>query len=114
MNPTITIPSLSVHQESSKTIWAIGGGKGGTGKSFVSANLALHLSSQEENITLIDADFGGPNLHTFLGMNETEIDLGHFFTNQIKTLKDTAVITPFKGLSFIKGTDSLLFTSNLN
>ena len=114
MKPTIAIPSLSLHQESSKTIWAIGGGKGGTGKSFVSANLAILLSSQEENIILIDADFGGPNLHTFLGMNETEVDLGHFFTKEIKNLKDTAVITPFKGLSLIKGTDTLLYTSNLN
>ncbi|MGD2245119.1 MAG: P-loop NTPase [Candidatus Aminicenantes bacterium] len=114
MNPATLIPSLSARQVSSKTIWAIGGGKGGTGKSFISANLALHLSSQETDVVLIDADFGGPNLHTFLGMKETEVDLGHFITNQVLRLKDTAVITPFKGLSLVKGTDSLLFTANLN
>jgi len=114
MNPVTLIPSLSAHQASSKTIWAVGGGKGGTGKSFITANLALHLASKEEDIVVIDADFGGPNLHTFLGMKETEVDLGHFFSNKITQLKDTAVITPFKGLNLIRGTDSLLFTANLN
>ncbi len=58
MNPVTLIPSLSAHQISSKTIWAIGGGKGGTGKSFITANLALHLASKEDDIVLIDADFG--------------------------------------------------------
>lgn len=114
MNSVTLIPSLSAHQLSNKTIWAIGGGKGGTGKSFITANIALNLASKEKDIVLIDADFGGPNLHTFLGMKETEVDLGHFFSNKISQLKDTAVITPFKGLNLIRGTDSLLFTSNLN
>lgn len=114
MNPVNLIPSLSAHPVSSKTIWAVGGGKGGTGKSFITANLALHLSSKEEDIVLIDADFGGPNLHTFLGMKETEVDLGHFFNNSITQLKDTVVTTPFEGLSLIRGTDTLLFTANLN
>ncbi|MCJ7582277.1 MAG: P-loop NTPase [Candidatus Aminicenantes bacterium] len=114
MNLVNLIPSLSAHQISTKTIWAIGGGKGGTGKSFITANLALHLASKEEDIVVIDADFGGPNLHTFFGMKETEVDLGHFFSNKIKQLKDTAVVTPFKGLQLIRGTDSLLFTANLN
>ncbi len=114
MNPVNLIPSLSAHQITNKTIWAIGGGKGGTGKSFITANLALNLASKEEDIVLIDADFGGPNLHTFLGMKETEVDLGDFFSNKINHLKDTAVITPFKGVNLIRGTDSLLFTANLN
>ena len=114
MNPENLIPSLSAQSVSDKTIWSIGGGKGGTGKSFFSANLALHLASKEEDIVLIDADLGGPNLHTFLGMKETEVDLGHFFSNTISQLKDTVVSTPYEGLNLIRGTDSLLFTANLN
>ena len=47
-------------------------------------------------------------------MKETEVDLGHFFSNRVPSLKDTAVLTPFRGLSLIKGTDSLLFTANMN
>jgi len=108
------IPSPHVHEDWSRTIWAIGGGKGGTGKSFVSANLALSLSFRGNEVVLIDADFGGPNLHTFLGLKETDVDLGHFFSNKISQLQDTAVHTSFRGLSLIRGTDSLFFTANLN
>ncbi|MCJ7485439.1 MAG: P-loop NTPase, partial [Candidatus Aminicenantes bacterium] len=51
-----------------KRIWAIGGGKGGTGKSFVAASLGLHLASLDREVVLVDADFGAPNLHTLLGV----------------------------------------------
>lgn len=108
------IPMLSHHQDNNKTIWAIGGGKGGTGKSFLSASLAIQLAAQEGEVILIDTDLGGPNLHTFLGMQDSSLDLGHFITNKVSKLKDTLILTPFEGLNLIKGTDDVLFASNLN
>lgn len=108
------IPFLQVHQNGVKSIWAVGGGKGGTGKSFVSANLAIHLAKQGEEVVLIDADLGGPNLHTFLGVKEAEVDLGHFITNKVPKLEDTLITTSINGVSLIKGTENVLFTSNLN
>ena len=108
------VPMLSIHSDSERTIWAVGGGKGGTGKSFISSSLAIHLSSLKEDVVLIDADLGGPNLHTFLGMEESNIDLGHFFTNKVAKLQDTISLTPFEGLRLIKGTENVLFTSNIN
>jgi flagellar biosynthesis protein FlhG len=114
VNPEETIPILAAHPRGDRTIWAIGGGKGGTGKSFFSANLAIHLSRKGEDVVLVDADLGGPNLHTFLGMREFDVDLGHFFTNRVTDLRDVAVTTPFEGLTLIKGTENVLFTANLN
>ena len=108
------IPLLSLRQTSQKTIWAVGGGKGGTGKSFIAASLATHLAFHEKDVVLIDADLGGPNLHTFLGMNDSNLDLGHFFTNKVSKLKETLVSTPFEGLKFIKGNDKVPFMTNLN
>jgi len=108
------VPMLSAHTDGHKSIWAIGGGKGGTGKSFITASLGIQLSSLGEDVTLIDADLGGPNLHTFLGMQESNLDLGHFITNRVTKLQDTVTLTPFDGLKLIKGTDNVLFTSNLN
>jgi len=108
------IPLLPFHQDSSKTIWAVGGGKGGTGKSFFSACLAIQLSLQKEDTILIDADLGGPNLHTFLGMKEPTLDLGHFITNKVPNLKEALTSTPFKDLRFLRGTENILFMSNLN
>ncbi|MFW6124027.1 MAG: MinD/ParA family ATP-binding protein [Acidobacteriota bacterium] len=107
-------PVISVRQESKRTIWAVGGGKGGTGKSFVSANLAVYLSKKDKEVTLIDADLGGANLHTFLGLKKSDLDIGDFFTKRVPTLKDVAVPTPFNKLRLVKGSDNLLFTANLN
>lgn len=108
------IPLLPLHQDNSKTIWAVGGGKGGTGKSFFSASLAIELSIHKEKVILIDADLGGPNLHTFLGMKGSNLDLGHFITNKVSNLENTLSSTPFKGLRLLKGTENVLFMSNLN
>lgn len=113
-NTELKGPLLPLRQGKEKTIWAVGGGKGGTGKSFVSASMAIHLASLEKDVTLIDADLGGPNLHTFLGMKDSNLDLGDFVTNKVPNLKDTVILTPFVGLKLIKGTENVLFMANMN
>ena len=97
-----------------KRIWAIGGGKGGTGKSFIAANLGLHLASLDREVILVDADLGAPNLHTLLGIKASHPDLGDFLTNHVPALEDTAVETPYRGLRIIKGSENILFIANLN
>jgi flagellar biosynthesis protein FlhG len=97
-----------------KSIWAIAGGKGGTGKSFLSANLALALSAECGDIVAVDADLGGPNLHTLLGAGENHGDLGDFVRNEVARLEDVALPTSFPGLRLVRGSDNALFLANLN
>jgi flagellar biosynthesis protein FlhG len=97
-----------------KTIWAVAGGKGGTGKSFVASSLALLLASEETPVIAIDADLGGPNLHTFLGLKDVPKDLGDFVTNNFQRLDEVVMETPYPGLKLIKGTENVLFVENLN
>jgi flagellar biosynthesis protein FlhG len=97
-----------------KRIWAIGGGKGGTGKSFVAASLGLHLASLDREVVLVDADFGAPNLHTLLGVKASHPDLGDFLTNAVPSLEEAAVETPYRGLRIVKGSENILFIANLN
>ncbi len=48
---------------------AVTSGKGGVGKTTVSANLGLALSQLGRRVAMIDGDFAMPNLHVALGMN---------------------------------------------
>jgi len=96
-----------------KRVWAIGGGKGGTGKSFVAASLGLHLASLDRDVILVDADLGAPNLHTLLGLKAGHPDLGDFLTGAAPSLEAAAVETPFRGLRLIRGSENILFIANL-
>ena len=49
-------------------IWAVGGGKGGVGKSVITSNLAVAFARRGERCVVVDADLGGANLHTMLGV----------------------------------------------
>jgi ATP-binding protein involved in chromosome partitioning len=53
-----------------RTLIAIGSGKGGVGKSTVSANLAIALARAGKKVGLIDADVYGPSQPTLLGSHE--------------------------------------------
>ena len=53
-----------------RTLIAIGSGKGGVGKSTVTANLAVALARTGKKVGLIDADVYGPSQPTLLGSHE--------------------------------------------
>ena len=57
-------------EQVSRTLIAIGSGKGGVGKSTVSANLAIALARMGKKVGLIDADVYGPSQPTLLGSHE--------------------------------------------
>jgi flagellar biosynthesis protein FlhG len=105
---------MSGDKKRPEVIWAVAGGKGGTGKTFLSANLAIALSVDRGDVVAIDADLGGPNLHTVLGVRENGRDLGDFIRNRVDRLEDIALSTSFPGLRLIRGSENTLFLANLN
>jgi len=53
-----------------RTLIAIGSGKGGVGKSTISANIAIALANAGKKVGLIDADVYGPSQPTLLGKHD--------------------------------------------
>ncbi len=95
-----------------KRIWTIGSGKGGTGKSLVAAGLGLMLSQMGRRVILVDADLGGANLHTCLGIKEPESSLSDFVMRRKEGIEDVIIDTPYKNLKLISGAGEIFGMAN--
>jgi flagellar biosynthesis protein FlhG len=94
-------------------IWPIGGGKGGTGKSFLTGNIGILLARQGFKTLLIDADLGAANLHTIIGLTYPAIGLSDFLNKKIATLQETVLEMPIHNLFLISGARNKLDIANL-
>jgi len=93
---------------SRKMIWTIGGGKGGSGKSFITVNIGICLSKMGARVVLIDADLGGANLHTFLGISPPALSLSDFIKKRVPHLREVLIPTAIPNLQLLTGAQDLL------
>lgn len=80
----------------------VASGKGGVGKSLLSANLAIALGQQGKKVVLVDLDLGASNLHLVIGQNPSNESLGSWFTEK-SDFKDIIKPTDYQNVSFIAG-----------
>ena len=72
---TVALPGIAdtrvamTAEKAKRTIVAIGSGKGGVGKSTVSANIAVALARMGRKVGLIDADIYGPSQPRIMGQS---------------------------------------------
>ena len=95
-----------------KHIWAIAGGKGGIGKSFVAANLGIALCERGKKVIVVDADLGGANLHTLLGIPRPALSLDDFIRRGMRSLKAVIQETDIPNLRIVGGVHDILSLSN--
>lgn len=93
-------------------IWAVGGGKGGVGKSTVSTLLAFWLARMGRKTILMDADFGGANLHTLLGIKSPPRTLNDYVSKRYDSLEDLCIDTEVEKLRLICGAGDVLSMAN--
>ncbi len=104
--------------EKEDKIWAIGGGKGGTGKTFITSAMGTYIAGKGKRVILIDIDIGGANLHSFLGISRPKKSLTDFFEAGA-SLNKLAVKTGIDNMSLITGdihslaSDNIKFTQKL-
>ena len=97
-----------------KYILPVGGGKGGSGKSFITGNLGLSLAARGGKTLLIDVDLGAANLHTMLGLPYPEKSLSDFTSKNVETLDEIVIETSIPNLFLISGAKNKLDTANLS
>ncbi len=96
-----------------KQIWAVGGGKGGVGKSFFTSNLGVMLAQKGYRVVLADMDLGGANLHTWLGVNNPERGLSEFVAHQVERIDQLLLPTTIPRLKLISGARDGVEIANL-
>jgi flagellar biosynthesis protein FlhG len=96
-----------------RQIWSLGGGKGGIGKSLLTASLGWQLARMGKRVVLVDADLGGANLHTCLGLPAPSLTMGDFIRRRVETIEEVAQETGCPGLRLISGASDVLSAANI-
>jgi flagellar biosynthesis protein FlhG len=102
---------LSAHRRA--RLIAVGGGKGGIGKSMVAANMAVALAAMGRQVVAIDMDLGGADLHLALGLRTLPRSLNDFIEHKYETLDEVRLSTAYRNLSIIATDSSRLGVANI-
>ncbi len=105
--------SANIASGTHRSIIAVGGGKGGVGKSAIAANLAVLLALREKRVILVDMDFGSSNLHICLGEKSPASSIKDFLFNKKGTLSDVLLDTQIDHLKFISGAGDMPGLANM-
>lgn len=98
---------------STNTIIPVAGGKGGTGKSITTANLAIALARRGHRVVAADLDLGGSNLHSYLGLDNNMPAIGDFLKQQDADIEDFLHPTGVDNLRFLPGDGRTPFLANM-
>jgi flagellar biosynthesis protein FlhG len=91
----------------------IASGKGGVGKTFLTANLAFALAEMGHQTLAVDMDLGGSNLHSFLGFSNRFPGIGDFLKARSAELEEMLVPTEAPNLQFLAGDGMTPFMANI-
>jgi flagellar biosynthesis protein FlhG len=100
--------------QAASTIIAVGAGKGGVGKSFVSSSLAIFLAQLGYNTVIMDLDLGAANLHTWLGQGLPPRSIQEFLNDPTIKLEDLCADTMWSKLRFISGASEMILPADVN
>lgn len=96
------------------SIWAVGGGKGGVGKSLLASSFGILLSRLGKKVLLVDTDLGAANLHTFVGTEGGRLSISGFLRGTILSIEDLISRTPIPNLELISGAKDPLDAADFN
>lgn len=80
----------------------VASGKGGVGKSLLSANLAITLGQAGKKVILADLDLGASNLHLVIGQSSPKAGIGTYLTGE-NSFEQIIQPTEYENVFFIAG-----------
>jgi flagellar biosynthesis protein FlhG len=111
-NETTGAAKAAASESKAPSVWAIGGGKGGVGKSIVTSSIGFSLSARGGRVAVVDADLGGANLHTLLGVPRPKHTISDFLLGRIPHLADAMSETSIRNLWLVSGSRAFLDAAN--
>lgn len=102
-----------LQETTNKRVWTFAGGKGGTGKTALTANIGIALSTMGYRVILVDADLGGANLHTILNIKRPRLTLSDFLNRRVENLNQILLPTPSENLRLISGGSDMVGIANI-
>lgn len=103
--------SDDIATHSAKVI-AVGGGKGGVGKSLLATNIGIKLAEQKKRVLLLDADLGAGNLHTFVRAERARSPLSAFIKGEFDDVGMLISPTEVSNLDIISAANDSLDVAN--
>lgn len=97
-----------------KKVIAVGGGKGGIGKTCFAANLGVRLAGEGKRTVLVDADLGAANLHTVIGVKYPDRTLDDFVKERTPDLEQVLLPTPYHDLRLLSSASDILSIAQPN
>jgi flagellar biosynthesis protein FlhG len=102
-----------LQERTDKKVWTFAGGKGGTGKTAMTANIGIAMATMGYRIIVVDADLGGANLHTILNIKRPKLTLNDFINRRVNNLNDILLPTPSENLRLISGGSDMVGLANI-
>ena len=96
-----------------KVIWPVAGGKGGTGKSILTANIGVGLALLGHKVIIVDGDLGGADLHLFFDQIAPPRSLHTFLSKEVDRLEDVLIPTPHENLNLVCGGNEMVGMANM-
>jgi flagellar biosynthesis protein FlhG len=92
----------------------VAAGKGGVGKSLLSANISIALAEAGHSVIAVDLDLGASNLHSHLGIANLQSGLGDFLKGEELNFAELPIQTEYENLKMITGDGRSYFMGNIN
>ncbi len=109
-----TLVSLTnkMHKNSKTKVVSITSGKGGVGKSTLTANIAFLLSQRNYNVAVLDADIGLANMQVLFNLR-AEKTLFDYIDGKV-SLKDVLIQTQYQNITLCAGRSGYEYVQNTN